>query len=102
MTDMTVAKTILEQLGGRQFLLLTGSTNLVGSNNSLSMKLGKGAKGTHMRIVLDVTDTYTLFLMKVRAGTVKEVAVEDMVYCDTLQDVFETMTGLYVTLGRRN
>lgn len=102
MTDMTVANTILEQLGGRTFVMLTGAKNLTGSDDTISMKLGSGAKGTHMRITLDPSDTYTLTLLKVRAGTVKEVAKVEMVYCDMLKDVFETMTGLYVSFGRRN
>jgi hypothetical protein len=32
----------------------------------------------------------------------KEVAKVEMVYCDILQGVFESTTGLYVTLGKRN
>ena len=34
---MRVAKTILEQLGGNQFRMMTGAKKLAGDENSLSM-----------------------------------------------------------------
>ena len=34
-----VATTILQQLGGREFLIMTGSKNLVYDENSLRMRL---------------------------------------------------------------
>jgi len=38
---MRVAKTILEQLGGNHFRMMTGAKNLAGDENSLSMRLGE-------------------------------------------------------------
>ena len=34
MSNMTVAKTILEQLGGNKFRMMTGAKNLAGDENS--------------------------------------------------------------------
>ena len=36
MSNLTVAKTILEQLGGNKFCMMTGAKNLAGDENSLS------------------------------------------------------------------
>ena len=37
---MSIAKTILEQLGGNKFRVMTGAKNLMGFENGLVMKLG--------------------------------------------------------------
>jgi hypothetical protein len=106
---MEVANEILRQLGGRQFLALTGARNLVGGDNSLSMQVSASAqvplknRCTHVRITLDSSDTYTVEFMKFSRKTLEftECSKHEMVYCDGLQDLFEAQTGLYVTLQPR-
>jgi len=44
MVDLTVANTILEQLGGRKFIAMTGARNFVGDFSGLSFRL-PGAGG---------------------------------------------------------
>jgi hypothetical protein len=39
MTDMTVARTILDQLGGARFVAMTGAREFVGSADSLTFKV---------------------------------------------------------------
>ena len=39
MSDITVAKTILRQLGGRSFIFMTGARNLIASADSLSFRI---------------------------------------------------------------
>lgn len=46
MSDLTVAQTILEQLGGREFVLLTGSRSFVGGDNFLSFALSPNKSRT--------------------------------------------------------
>jgi hypothetical protein len=41
MTDLTVPQTILAQLGGESFVMMSGATGLVGSADSLTIKLGR-------------------------------------------------------------
>ena len=54
-----VAKTILAQLGGANFLLLTGAKNLTYSENSFSCKIMKNSKKvSHVKVVLNAMDTY--------------------------------------------
>lgn len=103
MADMTVAKTILEQLGGRQFILLTGSKNFLGDDNSLTFAIGRNDKAvTHCKITLDPSDTYTVTFMRIRKFQVTTISTHSDIYFDGLKDLFERETGLYVTLHPRH
>ncbi len=105
-TDLTVANTILEQLGGNRFLAMTGARNLAGDATSLSFRLpGNGfAKNgiNYVKVTLEPSDTYTVVFKKIgRAPGFKVTEfdkVED-VYCDNLREVFERATGLATSLG---
>ena len=57
---MSVAETILQQLGGHRFTVMTGSKNYIADGNSLRMTLAKThSKANRLTITLDeVTDTY--------------------------------------------
>ena len=44
-TDMTVANEILRQLGGREFIRMTGAKSLTGDASSLSMSIARNASG---------------------------------------------------------
>lgn len=57
---MSVAETILQQLGGHRFTVMTGSKNYIADGNSLRMTLAKNhSKANRLTITLDeVTDTY--------------------------------------------
>jgi hypothetical protein len=100
---MAVANTILEQLGGRKFLVMTGAKNLIGSQTSLTMKVNgryQGKKVNKVTIRLDPSDTYTVeagyFAM--RQLTTEIRATREGVYCDNLQAVFTSLTGLATKL----
>lgn len=109
MSDMAVATEILRQLGGRQFLALTGARNLVGSDTGLSLQVSASAqielrnRCTHVRINLDPSDTYTVQFVRFNRKTCEfaECSKHEGVFCDQLQDLFEAQTGLLVTLQRR-
>lgn len=96
---MTVANTILEQLGGRRFLAMTGAKNLVGSETPdglgfLGMRLPIG-KAKAVRIVLTAMDDYRVHTFT-RTG--REIDVTEGVYAEDLQNVFANMTGLATRL----
>lgn len=103
MTNMTVAKTILEQLGGNRFIAMTGARNFVGSNNSLSFRL-PGAGGfckdsiNVVKITLTAMDDYIVEALRVRGSKVTPVAYREGIYCDTLRPTFEALTGLRTSL----
>ena len=67
---MSIAGTILEQLGGNKFIAMTGASHFVSDGNTLRMTLPKnGSKANRLYITLDEgTDTYTMhfFLRRYR------------------------------------
>jgi hypothetical protein len=93
-----VAQTILQQLGGNRFAALTGANSFVAGEYDLTMRLPRG-KG--MRIKLNAMDTYDIDYFAIRGTEVKDLGHREGIYCDMLQDTFEELTGLYVTLFPR-
>lgn len=91
MSDLTVAKTILEQLGGNKFRVMTGAKNLVGTDNSLSFRLpGSGfcKQGINsVKITLNGSDLYDVRYMRVRGSkitTVEESTTSISTACRTV------------------
>jgi hypothetical protein len=101
MTDLTVSKIILEQLGGRRFAVMTGAHNFIGGESSLTMTLKLGGFNTkavrYVRVTLTPADVYRVEFIG-RNGKVKHTA-ED-IYCDMLQDCFLQHTGLMTRFGQ--
>jgi len=99
---MDYANIILQQLGGRQFLVMTGSKNLVkdDSRKSLTMKLTTNkAKAQYLTITLDASDTYSMEFVSVNKNFERKVkASYEGVYNDMLQDIFTSVTGLYTKM----
>lgn len=96
-----VAKTILEQLGGRQFLLCTGAKNLVAGETSLQFSLPNrfANKGINkVRVTLDPNDTYTVEFFKFAKLDLKPIAIDSCVFVDQLRKTFTRETGLDCTL----
>lgn len=97
MTDMTIAKTILEQLGGNRFARFTGARNFVGSERGLSFKV----PGTmthcginYVKIELTPMDTYAVSFCKARKLDVRTIREFADVHCDQLEGLFVRITGL--------
>ena len=99
----SIADTILAQLGGHRFIAMTGTNNFLADTRSLSFKLPRGTntKATHVVITLDADDTYTVEFVKcsLKAAVYRQVVKSlSMVYCDQLQRVFTSETGLLTRL----
>lgn len=106
MTDKTVANIILHQLGGNKFIMMTGAKHFGCDDNSLSFKIGKNHAGVnHVKITLNVMDTYDMVLEKVSMSRKthevkrKVIGSHEGIYNDMLQDCFTQTTGLYTSLG---
>lgn len=101
---MSVANTILQQLGGNRFVAMTGAKNLTSDGNALRFKLpARFAKDgiNAVKVTLDPSDTYTMtFYSQKSAPTfaVKVVAEFSDVYNDNLQNIFTKATGLETRL----
>lgn len=97
-----IATTILSQLGGRGFLMLTGSKIQTAAPNGITFKLPfNKSKAGYFKVSLNDGDTYDLEFFKVRKFKVFSTEKLTNIYCDQLQDIFEEKTGLFVTLRSR-
>jgi hypothetical protein len=98
-----VAETILQQLGGCKFIVMTGAKDFVGSDSTLSFRIGRNStSGNGVMIALTPSDTYTIELVRVAKvkGTMTRTILRRLqnVYNDQLQEVFTELTGLYTRL----
>jgi len=108
-----IATTILEQLGGSKFLVMTGAKDLLHGDDHLQFRLPRGAavrnKATNVRIELLAGDYgYKLTFYKASRKLDKtlgfkipsiETISETEVIPENLREVFKRETGLDCTLG---
>lgn len=101
---MTVATTILQQLGGGQFAAMVGLRDVIAHPMGVQFSIGEGAACgiSKVRIFLTPSDVYTMEFFSKRKGEWVSVQQYDEVYCDMLQDLFEQTTGFYCTLHPRS
>lgn len=97
---MSVAKTILEQLGGNKFRVMTGAKNFLDHGDALSMKIGRNSSNSnYLKISLNMMDLYNVHFSKVsKMGEEKSVKEYNDVYNDQLVEIFESHTGMYTKL----
>lgn len=97
MGNMAIAQTILAQLGGRRFQVMTGAKNFVGGENYLMFKLPatltKG-KGNYFKITLNGWDLYDIEFTKNTVKSTKTISEYSSVYAEDLGRLFTAMTGL--------
>lgn len=96
-----IATTILNQLGGKSFPLMTGAKDFMITKNELSFKIGRNCYSINRVLIsLDPSDTYTMkfcrdnFSKKTFEFKRKVVNEIPGVFCDMLQSVFTKYTGL--------
>ena len=96
-----VAETILQQLGGRKFLVMTGARGLLKSDAEkwLSFKLPGSYKGVnYVKITLTSSDLYDVEFGFVRGTSYSVKKQAKGIYADQLQKLFTDTTGLYTHL----
>jgi hypothetical protein len=96
-----IAGTILQQLGGKRFIVMTGAKHVVADGDAFRFRLPSNfAKSgiNAVKITLTVDDTYDLVFSNVRGLNVTEIATVTGIYADQLRDVFRSETGLDTTL----
>ena len=100
---MEIAQTIIDQLGGKRFIAMTGARAIYALDSGVQFGLpGSGGFTKHginrVRIILEPSDTYTVKFFKIR-GMKKTHEIEySNVYDDNLQSVFREATGLDTNL----
>lgn len=113
---MSFYKEIIRQLGGNKFLVMTGTKNLVFSENDswLRMELTRNKLGAKwLKITLNGLDLYDIQFIYNKKTKDKKLAALGInvsentpvvlkeyknVYSDMLVKIFETETGLYTSL----
>ena len=93
--------TLLQQLGGNKFMVMTGAKNLMvdKKEKSLHMRIGKNSKGiNHVKITYMPDDTYKMDFGRIRKMDYKVVRSVTGVYAEALQDLFTEVTGMYTSL----
>ena len=89
------AATILEQLGGRKMLVMTGAKVHSYSDTSLVLKLPIGMVRMFEVSYDPGDDLYTVRTYNSKYTLLNQM---DDVFCDDLIPLFETETGLYTSL----
>lgn len=96
-----VANEVARQLGGA--LVMIGAKNLGAYHDegraTLSFGIGRNkAKVTHIRIIVEHDDTYTVEFIRVVKFDRTVLAMVDMVYADSLKTVISNATGLATSI----
>jgi hypothetical protein len=99
MSNLTVAKIILSQLGGNKFVAMTGAKNLAGDEKSLSMRIGRNSSNSnYMKITLNSMDMYDIRFSRIVKYQEKNIKEYNNVFNDMLTDIFTKHTGMYTRL----
>ena len=104
MTDTLIARTIIDQLGGGKFQVMTGAKAFIAHPAGLSFHL-PGAGGfcrdgiNHVHITLTWRDDYDVTFSRIRGGATTTIKTLDGISPDQLQNVFSSVTGLATSLG---
>jgi hypothetical protein len=95
--QIDIANTIIDQLGGRKFITMTGAKDIVALESGVSFKLsGTLSKNNinYVKVWLDSSDTYTLEFWKYRKMRGDKISEHSMIYHDQLPRIFTAETGL--------
>lgn len=99
----SVARIILQQLGGQRFAVMTGATDFVSSDGALKFRLPSNLtkeRATHMVVRLAPSDTYTLELLRWNGQKLEFKMIKSVsdVHAENLREVFTDLTGLATSL----
>ena len=95
--NLTVATVILNQLGHRRFIAMTGAKLFVSVENGISFKLpARTAKNgiSYVKIVLNGNDLYDVIFAKIVKYEAKIIESHEGIYAEDLQRLFKQSTGL--------
>lgn len=95
--SMQLAQTILNQLGGRRFTMMTGAKNLVATEEGLNFRLpSRFAKlGINVvKVTLTPMDVYDVEFGKLWGSKYTVLKTVEGIYCNMLQKTFTEETGL--------
>lgn len=98
----SVAQTTLAQLGGSSRLAaMIGADGFGAADDDKTLVFRfKGSRkgGNVVHVTLDETDTYSMTFFKCSGYSYNRVGAYDGIHADQLRSVFESQTGLYLSL----
>lgn len=97
---MEIANTILQQMGGANRIAAMTGAQFLALDNGVQFRFKGSRIANSCRVILDPSDTYTVEFHKItkRGLNCKVVKSLSGVYCDMLTEIFESTTGLYLSL----
>jgi hypothetical protein len=97
---MTIAQTIIAQLGGFGRLnAMIGANGFIDTKNGVSFQFKGCRKFNVAQIKLNGRDLYDVKLLRVtRACDIKNEVEHNDIYAEQLRSLIERQTGLYLTL----
>jgi hypothetical protein len=99
--DYSVARIILQQLGGQgKLVVMTGANNFIAFSNGVSFKL-KSRKANYVKITLNGNDLYDIQFQKLFGMKSKIVAEYNDIYFDQLIPIVEKETGMYLKMFKK-
>ena len=95
--DPSVANTIYQQLGGRQFILMTGAKDFKFTNDSLSFKIGRNKTRCNFITITynPGLDDYTMTFAYIANNSLTVLDTIDNLFFVDLQPEITRFTGLY-------
>jgi len=104
--QVEIAQTIMNQLGGRKFVAMTGAKDHVALESGVRFKIGRNATSCNtVSIEYDASrDLYNMVFEKVSISkktfdvSRKLIKRVDGVFCDQMQAIFTEVTGMYTSL----
>jgi hypothetical protein len=94
MESYNIAGTILQQLGGPRFAMMTGSKKFTANPAGVFFYVGRNSKGVNYCRIELVSDLYNIEYGFIRSGRVTVKSTSEGVYADQLQADFTRNTGL--------
>jgi len=103
MSNLTIANTILNQIGGtRRLNVMTGAKDFMAIENGVQFRIGKNSKSVNIvRVVLNALDLYDVEFGQIRKVKgiptyIVRSSVND-IYNDMLKGAIENGTGMYLS-----
>lgn len=93
-----IAQTIVQQLGGGKFRMMTGAKDFVALDHGVQFMIPQANKVRKVQIVLNGADLYTMAFYSIRKTDIKLLKSVHGLYADQLQKTFTEATGLYTSL----
>ena len=98
--NLTIAKTIIQQLGGNKFIAMTGARNIFADGQGVTMQIMKNkSKAKYLTIQLNSLDLYDMQFKSIDKDFNLIIKAEKQnVYAEDLETIFTNITGLNTRL----